>query len=315
MSSSSFRSFRHRVEYLGVVGVMRIVSAMPRRLSLGCGTLLGYGFYVIDAHHRNLTIHNLQRAFPTRAPRELRRIARGVFRHFGRLLMEVLRFNSLSADEKRGLVEFEGDDRVRHALAQGRGVLIVTGHFGFWELQGMAHGLALPPINVVARRLDNPGLNDLLERVRQHTGNTVIYRHNGLRRIMRALNSNQGVAVLIDQHMGSSDAVIVDFFDRPAATTSAVAALALRTGAAVIPAFSLPMENGRYRFIYEHAVPLPDPESPDAIRELTQKCTDVLEMYVRRYPELWLWMHRRWRDDAVDSDRPMFPAGASEEVR
>lgn len=315
MSSSSLRTFRHRVEYWGVIGVMRGVSAIPRRMALACGTLLGFGFYLIDAHHRRLTIRNLQRAFPLRPPRELRRIARGVFGHFGRLLMEVLRFSSLSAEQKRSLIEFEGDERVRHALAQGRGVLLVTGHFGFWELQGMAHGLALPPINVVARRLDNPGLNDLLERVRQHTGNTVIYRSGGLRRIMRALHSNQTVAVLIDQHMGSADAVMVDFFDRPAATTSAVAALALRTGAAVIPAFSLPIANGRYRFIYEHAVPLPDADSPDPIRELTQRCTDVLEMYVRRYPDLWLWMHRRWRDEAVEGDRPMFPAGASEEVR
>jgi KDO2-lipid IV(A) lauroyltransferase len=91
-----------------------------------------------------------------------------------------------------------------------------------------------------------------------------------------------------------SDAVQVDFFDRPAATTSALAALALRTGATVIPTFALPLPGGRYRLVLERPVQVAD--GPDAVRELTQRCTDVLEMYVRRDPHLWLWMHRRWRD-------------------
>ncbi len=100
--------------------------------------------------------------------------------------------------------------------------------------------------------------------------------------------------------------------DRPAATTSAVAALALRTGAPVIPVFAVPMKNGRYRMIYEHPVEPPPADSPDALREFTQRCTDVLEMYVRRYPHLWLWMHRRWRDVPRPEVPGMFPAGAAE---
>ena len=107
------------------------------------------------------------------------------------------------------------------------------------------------------------------------------------------------MAVLIDQHIQSRDAIYVDFFGRPAATTSAVAALALRTGAPVVPVFALPLGGGRYRMIYEHPVEPPRADSPDAVREFTQRCTDVLEMYVRRHPELWLWMHRRWRDDTA----------------
>ena len=101
--------------------------------------------------------------------------------------------------------------------------------------------------------------------------------------------------MLIDQHIQAPDAVLVDFFGRPASTTSAVAVLAHRTGAAVIPVFALPQPDGRYRMVYEHAVEPPADESPEAIRDFTQRCTDVLEMYVRKYPEYWLWMHRRWR--------------------
>jgi KDO2-lipid IV(A) lauroyltransferase len=106
----------------------------------------------------------------------------------------------------------------------------------------------------------------------------------------------------------------VDFFNRPAATTSALAALALRTGAPVIPVFALPLPGGRFRMVYEHAVDPPPADAPDALRDFTQRCTDVLEMYVRRYPGLWLWMHRRWRDvEPADEGRGMFPAATREE--
>ena len=176
-------------------------------------------------------------------------------------------------------------------------VLFVTGHFGYWELQAMVHALQAEPVGILARALDNPYLHRLLEDIRQRTGNTVLYRQGTIRRVMRMLEAGQGVAVPIDQHIQARDAIYVDFFERPAATTAAVAALALRTGALVVPVFALPIGGGRYRMIYEHPVEPPHGDSDDAIREFTQRCTDVLEMYVRRHPELWLWMHRRWRED------------------
>jgi KDO2-lipid IV(A) lauroyltransferase len=105
---------------------------------------------------------------------------------------------------------------------------------------------------------------------------------------------------------------MVDFFGRPAATTTAVAALALRTRVPVIPVFALPLPRGRYRMIAEHPIELPEGDGPDAVRELTQRCTDVLEMYVRRYPELWLWMHRRWRDGDEPPIPGMFPVAGND---
>jgi KDO2-lipid IV(A) lauroyltransferase len=149
------------------------------------------------------------------------------------------------------------------------------------------------------------------------TGNAVIYRRGAIRRVMRALEANEAVAVLIDQHIQTADAVYVDFFNRPAATTSALAALALRTGAPVVPVFALPVAGGRFRMVYEHPVDPPDGDGPDAVREFTQRCTDVLEMYVRRYPELWLWMHRRWRDLEPRDDQvgDMFPAASNEDAQ
>ena len=293
---------------------MRALSRrLPRTLVLAGGTALGLVFYYADAPHRRLTLANLAAAFPHRSPAEIRRTGRGVFGHFGRLLVELLRFSTLDADGIRASVEVEGRDRVEQAHALGRGVLFITGHFGFWEVHALAHGLLLPRLAVVARALDNPFLHDLLEQIRTSTGNAVVYRKGGLRRILRALSENQGVALLIDQHIQASDAVVVEFFDRPAATTSAVAALALRTGAPVIPVFALPLGGGRYRLIYEHAVEPPAEGTPHALREFTQRCTDVLEMYVRRHPELWLWMHRRWRDLEELPAPPMFPPGSADE--
>ena len=301
---------RHRLEYAIVRALVAVMRFTPDWLVRACGTAIGLTFYTVDGAHRRIAERNLSTAFPVRSPAERRAIARAAFAHFGRLLMELLKFSTLSREQMLGRVEFDGDERARAAYAQGRGVLFVTGHFGFWELQALVHALRVEPVTVLGRALDNPHLNRLLEQIRERTGNTVIYRKGTIRRVVRTLEANHGVAVLIDQHIMSRDAIYVDFFEQPAATTSAVAALALRTGAVVVPVFALPIGRGRYRMIYEHPVEPPRIEGDQAIRELTQRCTDVLEMYVRRHPELWLWMHRRWRDDepAADVVPGMFPA-------
>jgi KDO2-lipid IV(A) lauroyltransferase len=288
---------RRRLEYLLVRSLQALVRVLPDSLVRASGDALGALFFLLDRPHRRVAEDNLARAFPSRSAAERRAIVRAAFKHFGRLLFEILKFSTLSPEELLTRVEFDGGERVRLAYGQGKGVLFITGHFGFWELHAVAHPLQFEPIGVLARTLDNAQLNTLLEQIRQRTGNTVIYRQGSIRRVMRLLSERHGVAVLIDQHIQGPDAVYVEFFERRAATTSAVAALALRTGAPVVPVFALPLPDGRYRLIYEHPVEPPSADSEDAIREFTQRCTDVLEMYVRRHPDLWLWMHRRWRDD------------------
>ena len=306
---------RHRFEFLTVKAIVTIVRLMPHALVHALGGALGLAFHLLDRAHRRIAEHNLAVAFPARSADERRTIARHAFRHFGQLLFELLKFSTLSPEAMLARSEFDGEERARLAYSQGRGVLFFTGHFGFWELHAIVHGLQLEPIGVLARALDNPKLNDLLECIRQRTGNSVIYRQGTIRRVMRMLHARHGVALLIDQHIQGRDAVQVDFFERPAATTSALATLALRTGAPVVPVFALPLGRGRYRMIYEHPVEPPHAETEHAIREFTQRCTDVLEMYVRRHPELWLWMHRRWRDqdgESLDGVPGMFPAAERE---
>jgi KDO2-lipid IV(A) lauroyltransferase len=283
---------KHALEYAAVVSVRTLVRLLPDFLVRAMGSTIGLLAYLVDVPHRRVALDNLAQCFPKRSEAERRAIARGTFRHFGQLLLELLRFGAM---DRVSRVEIEGGDRVRHAYAKGKGVLFFTGHFGFWELHAIHHGSAFEPIGVIARALDNPRLNRLLEQIRGITGNQCIYREGAVRRVLKTLHAGHGIAMLIDQHMHSPDAIWVNYFQRPAATTSTLAALALRTGSPVIPVFALPLPGGRYKFVYETPVEPPDADDPDAIREFTQRCTDVLEMYVRRHPELWLWMHRRWR--------------------
>jgi KDO2-lipid IV(A) lauroyltransferase len=290
-------AWRHRLEWW-LVRVVRVgLRLVPMRMVRAAGRGVGRLAYAVDGARRRTALENLARAFPARPAAERAALARAMFAHFGGLLFELIKFGTYSRAQILAASEIEGVDRVREAHALGRGVLFFTGHFGYWEMFAIEHPLRFPPVSLLVRPLDNPYLDRMLEELRTSTGNSVIARQGAVRRMWRDLAAGRGVAILIDQHLHSADAVYVGFFRRPAATTSALAALALRTGAPVIPVFALPLPNGRYRFIYEHPVEPPRADTPDAVREFTQRCTDVLEMYVRRYPDLWLWMHRRWRGE------------------
>ena len=295
------------LEFAAVRMVAAIVSPLPMRAVRRCGAALGRTVYAVDRAHRRIALENLAAAFPARPEAERHALARAMFAHFGSLLLELLKFGTYTPERMRAAVDIEGEERARQAYQQGRGVLFFTGHFGYWEIQAIVQPLNMHPVSVLARPLDNSRLNDMLERIRTRTGNSVIYRQGAVRKVLRELAANHGVALLIDQHLHTPDAIYVDFFRRPAATTSALAALALRTGAPVIPVFALPLPHGRYRLVYEHPVDPPLADTPDAVREFTQRCTDVLEMYVRRHPELWLWMHRRWRDQDVVTGEDLLP--------
>ena len=306
MASARLDAARFPVEAALVRAVTSCVSLLPMSAVRAFGHGFGRFIFWVDGFHRRIALENLAHAFPSRSATERRALAKTMFAHFGALIFELLKFGTLSREQMSALMEVEGLERIQAAHAKGKGVFFITGHFGYWEMQAITHPFHSPTIAVMARPLDNPRLHDWLERLRTMSGNRVLYRQGALRRVLRELSSNNGVAILIDQHLHTPEAVYVDYFGRPAATTSAPAALALRTGAVVVPVFALPLPGGRYRFIYEHPVEPPPPDSPDPVLEFTQRCTDVLEMYVRRHPELWLWMHRRWRerDPALAGDEP-----------
>ncbi len=292
------RTVRYRIEAALVRGLEGLVRLLPMSAVRRTGAALGRFVHTVDGFHRRIALTNIAMALPSKSLEERRATVRSVFAHFGSVLLELIKVGTLTNDEILAHLETEGEERVRQAYAKGRGVLLFTGHFGYWEVGAMALALRVQPVSVMARPLDNPYLHHMLERIRTRLGNSVIYRQGAIRKVLQELAANRAVAILIDQHLHTPDAVYVDFFSRPAATTNALAALALRTGAPVIPAFILPLPHGRYRVVFEHAVEPPASDAPDAVRQFTQRCTDVLEMYIRRHPDLWLWMHRRWRPNA-----------------
>jgi KDO2-lipid IV(A) lauroyltransferase len=296
--TSFVEASRYRLESLLAHLVRLIVRFLPMSVVRTIGRGIGRVLYVLNGPRRRIALENLEYAFPARPARERRALASAMFAHFGGLLLELIKFSMYSEEQMLAASDMEGLDRVRQAQRQGKGVLFFTGHFGYWEINALVHALTLGPMSLLARPLDNPSLHRMLEEIRTLTGNTLIYRQGAVRKMIRDLAGGKGIAVLIDQHLGSPDAIYVGFFQRRAATTSALAALALRMGSPVIPVFALPLPGGRYRFIYEHPVDPPRADTPDAVREFTQRCTDVLEMYVRRHPDLWMWMHRRWREAA-----------------
>src|SRR5262249_8268495 len=162
-------AMKHRLEYAVVRALIGIVRVLPDSVVRAWGSLLGLTFYTIDRAHRRIAERNLAMAFPSRSPGERRAIARAAFLHFGRLLFELLKFSTLSPESMLARVEFDGEERARLAYAQGKGVLFVTGHFGFWELHAIVHAIQIAPIGLLARALDNPHLNQLLKDIREGT--------------------------------------------------------------------------------------------------------------------------------------------------
>jgi len=221
------KALRYAVEYALVLATMGLTRILPWRAVRAMGSALGGVFYALDGRHRRVAMENVAAAFPRKSARERRALVRRTFGHFGRLLFELLKFSGLPPEQMLARIEIDGAEMVKSAHAKGRGVLVFTGHFGYWEINAIAHAAAFAPVGVLARPLDNARLHRLLERMRGCTGNYVIYRRGALRRVLKALASGDAVAILIDQHIQAPAAVMGNFFERPAATTLALGLLVI----------------------------------------------------------------------------------------
>jgi Kdo2-lipid IVA lauroyltransferase/acyltransferase len=287
---------RHAVEAAAAGAVSGLAAMLPRRVALALGRGLGRAWGRVDRRHLSIAEDNLARAFPDWDDARRRAVALGVYGHFGRVLLDVLWLARREPEEILRHVDVIGAEHVEAARAAGRGALLVTAHIGNWEAHGIAHGLLFGAIGLVARPLDNPALDARLCDFRRRPGNTVIYKKKALPQVLRLLRDNRAVAFLIDQNVQAGDGVFVDFFGRKAATTTVAAALALKTGCAVIPTHAALGEDGRYRLVYEPPIaPAPAADRAAELQGLTQRLTSVIEGWVRERPEQWLWLHRRWK--------------------
>lgn len=290
------KTARHRLEGAAAAAVSGVVRRLPRRVALGIGRAVGRVWGSLDGRHRRIAVENLRSAFPDWDARRLDSVARGVYAHFGAVLFDLLWVEGRSASELAALVEVEGEENVRAAIACGRGLIYCAAHIGNWEVHALALAAMHGPLSVVARPLDNPALDARLCALRTATGNKVIYKRRALANVLGELRGGRGVAMLLDQNVQEADGIFVDFFGRKAATTTVAAALALKTGCTLLPAWTELLPDGRYRLHYEAPLEVRlDAERDAEVARLTQVLAARTESWIRRAPEQWLWLHRRWK--------------------
>jgi KDO2-lipid IV(A) lauroyltransferase len=279
-----------------VAAVSAVVRRLPRRVVLAVGRRLGRLWGALDRRHLAIAAENLRRAFPEWEEARVLATARGVYAHFGAVLLDLLWMEGRPAKELQALADLEGFQHLQAAEVAGRGVLCPAAHLGNWELQAIASAPLAGRISVVARPLDNPALDRRLVGLRTSTGNTVVYKQKALAQVMRTIREGGIVAIVIDQNVQAKDGIFVRFFDRPACTTTVAAAVALKTGCAIVPVHCVLQSNGRYRMLYGPPVEWEGTGRHDEdVAALTQRLTSIIEGWVRETPEQWLWLHRRWK--------------------
>ena len=287
--------------YLAFQGLRGLVFTLPLRSARSLGRAIGHLAFVVLRSQRTLTLDNLRYAFGDGVvtPRQLRRIARGVFVNLGENVMEWLKLPRLSVSDLKRLIVCEGSENLRQVLTKGQGAIVVSGHFGNWELMPMYVKSLGFEGGVLARRLRYPEYESFLMTMRNQKGIPTITR-GSLKDVAKLLRNNQVVGMMPDQDIDSLDGVFVEFFGHPTYTPVGPAALSLMTGAAILPCFII-RDGGRFRFVIEP--PLSAPKTSDraaALKELTQAWSSVLESYIRRHPDHWVWMHRRWKTKPSD---------------
>ncbi|MDX2169646.1 MAG: lysophospholipid acyltransferase family protein [Deltaproteobacteria bacterium] len=300
-------SLGDRLELLGFRAVLGLIGLIPRRLALRIGAWLGDILYLLHRRGRRVALLNLARAFPDRSPSEHRAILRESIRNLGRVAAEVCHFGSLTPQNIGDYVHI--DDRATweqlFATAEQRGVLVLTGHFGNFELLAYAHGLLGHPITLVHRPMNNPLVDRAITDLRAVAGTVSLPKKSAAKAALRALHRHQIVAIPADQNQTRRYGVFVDFFGLPACTTPGPARLAMLSGAAVIPVFLLREgASDKHRVLVLPEIPLARSGDRDAdVIANTQRCTAVIEDLLRRYPEQWIWFHKRWNTRAKGEPR------------
>ena len=257
-------------------------------------------FFYLWGSRRRFAMENVRLAreagaLPPDTP--LLETARGSFENIGRNVVEIVKVLFRRDRQLLDDVEIIGDDYLHQALARGKGVIVITGHCGNWELMAIAMAHRFPlHFSVVARAQNNPALDRLVEEFRGRTGNKIIYKAGAVKGILGELNQNHVVGILIDQAVLAKEGCVISFLERPALTTKLPAVLARKKQTPVLPCFIHREPDGRHQIIVHPPVDISGDEHPDnAAVEDTQRMTRCVEEYIRTYPDQWLWGHRRWK--------------------
>ena len=273
----------------------RIILILPRSLCYIVVTGIGLFVYRVLTKEQNKTIQNLTIAFGCEKDRaEIKRIASRVFVNLSKTAVDVLQFPKL----RQRVVDLVLCDNLAEKMSpiyqRGKGFIGLTGHIGNWELLAAYFQNSGYPGRVVGRRIYYEPFNRVLIALRKSVGISTIYRIGALREIFKELRENHWIGMLVDQDIASLDGIFVPFFGREAWTPTAPAKIAIATGAAILPLFMIRESGSRYRLFIEDPI-LPNGDSEDEVRSITELWSRVVENYVRRYPDQWVWMHNRWK--------------------
>ena len=290
------KRFLWPIEYLAASAVLALVRLLPIRTAIRMGGALGRLAFAISKRHHAITIDNLTKSFRDKGPDEIRAIARSVYTGLGYQAVEFMRSDRYAGRKAEDFFSFVNYEAILKAQSRGKGVLLLTGHCGSWELMAMAQALKGRPFGIVVRPLDNPYLERAVTNIRTRFGNKLINKKSGMREILRTLEGGGLVGILLDQNVSRKEGVFVDFFGRPACTNKGLALIAKKTGAPVIPAFTRRTGLCTHEILAGDEMPLIDTGDKEAdIIANTQAYTRVIEDFIRENPDQWFWMHRRWK--------------------
>jgi KDO2-lipid IV(A) lauroyltransferase len=285
------------MEFWLVTAVARALGRLPRNLARLLVRTITIGCYLALGRLRHVGERNLELALPELSSRTRKAILRRLFRNLGWQLVEFCRMPRYTPGNTRDWVRTEGLEHFLTAQARGKGVLVLTGHLGAWELSSFYHSLMGHPMGIVIRRLDNRPLDDYVNSIRCLHGNQVLHKDDFARGLLTAMRHGRTVGILMDTNMTPPQGVFVPFFGIPACTASGLARVALKTGAAVLPGFCL-WEEQEQRYVLHFGPELHFAHTQDHEADIlaaTRQCNQVLESWIRRYPDQWLWIHRRWK--------------------
>ena len=288
---------REKLEYWLVVAVARWLGLLPRGVGRWLASILAFLVYAFLGRLRRVGVRNLELAFPELSIDARRKILRGVYRSLAWQLVEFCRMARYTRENTRDWLRTEGLEHYLAARARGNGVLIVTGHLGAWELSSFYHSLMGYPMGMVIRRLDNRSLDSYVNRIRCLHGNSVLHKDDFGRGLLTAMHEGGTVGILMDTNMTPPQGAFVRYFGMEACTATGLAHVARKTGAAVLPGFML-WEAAERRYVLHFGPEIEMPHTEDATADIlggTQLCTSAIESWVRRYPDQWLWIHRRWK--------------------
>ena len=299
---------RERLEYASAWILLKFLGSLPRTVARGIGVIVAHCLFYIRPPLQRAAEFNLRLAFPELPERARREILKRMVRNLGWMAAEFARLPRYKRNNIEQAMILDGFENFAAAERGGKGVLFLTGHMGAWELGPFAHALWGRPIHFFVRPIDNARVDALVNRYRCASGNRPIKKNESARAALRILHDGGVIGVLSDQNTVPEEAVFADFFGIPAATSSGIARLARRTGAAVVPAYSYwDPQIRKYRLRYEPALELiPSDDEQSDIRNYSARFNQVIEDYVRRFPDQWLWVHRRWKTRPV-SESAIYP--------